>query len=40
MDKIDKARMLFAQLESNGFSAPEVARRNFEIESRLAVKKN
>jgi hypothetical protein len=36
MDKIDKARMLFAKLESKKFDANEAARRNFEIHSRLA----
>jgi len=39
MDNIDKARMLFTQLESRKVNANEVARRNFEIHSRLAQRK-
>ena len=36
MNKIEKARDLFLQLESQKKSASEVARRNFEIQSRMA----
>ena len=35
VDKIEKAKLLFAQLESGKRNVVEVARRNFEIQSRL-----
>ncbi len=40
MNKVDKARVLFAQLESRDRNAVETARRNFEIHSRLSQKKH
>lgn len=40
MDKLEKARKLFSQLESRRENAVEIARRNFEIQSRLAQKVN
>jgi hypothetical protein len=36
MDKIKKARDLFLQLESRDKGGCETARRNFEIQSRIA----
>ena len=38
MEQIDKAKILFARLESQSTNVAEVAKRNFEIHSRLAQK--
>ena len=37
MDKVEKARVLFAQLESRKKDATEIAKRSFEIRSRLGI---
>jgi|APSaa5957512622_1039677.scaffolds.fasta_scaffold17869_3 hypothetical protein len=39
MDKIEKAKNLFLQLESRKQGVVEIAKRNFEIQSRLAQNK-
>ncbi len=36
MDKLEQARELFLKLESGARSGVDIARRNFEIQSRLA----